>query len=312
MKRWLSFKRAAPCPLGGAAARAMAAPADPAPRAAPSATPTAAPKAPADMNAELLAWALDYPLAADDAPTLHAQAGAVAHLDALLRGSELPAGLLSRAPAVIPQLLRLLRQEDASLVSMAQRVSADPVLTAEVLRLSSNAFYRTRTPVTGIEHAIAMLGRNGLHMAIASVVLKPLFDAPSGSLSRRAAARLWDHSTIKARHCAVLAVRQGQNGFEGYLAGLLHNTGWTALLRALDGCEGVAPPFDAPFARRLGRRADRLFAKAVGAWGITPPLTALCDEMLNAGHAGAASPFALALLQSHHSATLEVLGPAES
>jgi hypothetical protein len=310
MTRWLSFKRAAPRSQGRGAVTALAgatheAPAVPAATGAPAGRPTP----PADLSAHLLAWWLDTPPAGDAAPPRSAEADAIGHLDTLIGGGELPPGLLSRAPAVIPQLLRLLRQDDASVVAMAQRVSADPMLTAEVLRLASSAFYRTRAAVTGIEHAIAMLGRNGLHMAIASVVLKPLFDAPSGSLSRRAAPRLWEHSTVKARRCAVLAAEQGHDGFEGYLAGLLHNTGWTVLLRALDGCEGVAPPFDAAFARRLGRRADRLFAKAVGVWHITPPLTALCDEMLRARPEGPPSPLAAALLQADRAATLELLGP---
>jgi hypothetical protein len=258
--------------------------------------------------ASLLAWLLDHPVDAPAAPSPDAQAAAIGHLDDLLGAAELPPGLLSRAPAVIPQLLRLLRQDDASVGAMAQRVCADPLLTAEVLRLSSSAFYRTRTPVTGIEHAIAMLGRNGVQMAIASVVLKPLFDAPPGSLSRRAAARLWEHSSAKARHCAVLATGQGLDGFEGYLAGLLHNTGWTVLLRALDGCDGIAPPFGPAFAARLGRRSDRLFAKAVGAWRITPMLTALCEELLHPQTK--APPCALAglLVQADRIATLELLG----
>lgn len=299
MNRWLPFPRAArPSPQERPAAAAPAQTAEPAPAAT-------------DRSADWLAWLLDAPAAAALPPNGPAQAHAIEHLDRLIGGGELPAGLLSRAPAVIPQLLRLLRQEDASVQAMAQRICADPVLTAEVLRLSSSAFYRTRTAVTGIEHAIAMLGRNGLQMAIASVVLKPLFDAPSGSLSRRAATRLWEHSTSKARHCAVFCTERGHDGFEGYLAGLLHNTGWTVLLRALDSCEGIAPPFGAPFARRLGRRADRLFGKAVGVWRITPPLTALCDEMLRARADAMTSPLAAALLHADRAASLELL-PAKA
>jgi len=291
MAGWLTFKRAAPRPSGRGAV-----------------APVAPPPATLQTTAPLLAWLLDHAADANAAPSRIAEANAIGHLDTLIGGGELPPGLLSRAPAVIPQLLRLLRQDDASVSAMAQRVSADPVLTAEVLRRSSSAFYRTQTPVTDIEHAIAMLGRNGLQMAIASVVLKPLFDAPSGSLSRRAAPRLWDHSTAKARHGAVLAIAQGLDGFEGYLAGLLHNTGWTVLLRALDGCEGAAPPFGEAFAARLGRRADRLFAKAVGVWRITPPLTALCDELLRPRTEAPASPLAGVLRQADRAATLELLG----
>src|SRR5688500_14252966 len=143
MTRWLSFKRAAPRSQGRGAV------------AVPVKAPDEAPAA-ADLSAQLLGWWLDTPQDSDALPARSAQADAIGHLDALIGGGELPPGLLSRAPAVIPQLLRLLRQDDASVVAMAQRVSSDPVLTAEVLRLASSAFYRTRAAVTGIEHAIAM------------------------------------------------------------------------------------------------------------------------------------------------------------
>jgi len=299
MKRWLSFTRAAPRSAErGTPATVLETPKPPAPP-----TPIA------DMSAVLLAWLLESEPALHDAPPSSAQTAALHHLDTLTAAPELPPALLSRAPAVIPQLLRLLRQDDASLPAMAQRISADPVLTAEVLRLSRNAFYRTRADPADIEHAIAMLGRDGLHRAIARVVLRPLFDAPSGSLSRRAAARLWEHSTTKASLCASLAVEQGENGFEGYLAGLLHNTGWTVLLRALDGCAGVAPPFGGSFARQLACRKDVLFAQAVRAWRITPPLSALCDDVLRTGLEGAGSPLAAALLRADRATTLKLLAP---
>jgi len=317
MKRWLPFIRAAPGSV--VQGRTPAAPA----RVVPPSTDVSTPGRPkgsyrsaehegTPMSAVLLAWLFDCEPAPGDTPPTSAETIAVRHLDTLNAAGALPAALLSRAPAVIPQLLHLLRQDDASLFAMAQRVSADPVLTAEVLRLSRSAFYRTRTEPADIAHAIAMLGRDGLHIAIAAVVLKPLFDAPSGSLSRHAAARLWEHSTAKASLCAAGAAERGGDRFEGYLAGLLHNTGWTMLLRALDSCTGVTPPFSASIARQLGRRKDAFFAKAVGAWRITPTLTALCDEVRQVGLRATGSLLASALWHADRDATLQFLAPRAS
>lgn len=116
--------------------------------------------------------------------------------------------------------------------------------------------------------------------------------------------------SLRRRAAAVAHLDRLISGGElppGYLAGLLHNTGWTVLLHALDSCEGIAPPFHAAFARRLSRRADRLFAKAVGVWRITAPLKPLCDEMMRTGTEGPSSPLATALLQADRAATLELL-----
>jgi hypothetical protein len=306
MKHWLPFRRAAPRSIGhGATAMHVHAVPLPPVEAAPAAN--LAPHT--STGVAFLAWLLDCPsMDGGAAPTL-AEADALRHVDALSAGATLPPALLSRAAAVIPQLLHLLRQADASLPAIAQRVSADPVLAAEVLRLSSNAFYRTQGVATDIEQAIAMLGRDGLQMAIATVVLKPLFHARSGSLSCRAAPRLWEHSTIKARQCAVLAAERGENCFEGYLAGLLHNTGWTVLLRGLDSRHAAEPPFSAWFADHLVRRKNTLFAKAVQAWHVTPTLDALCHEVLHAGLAGTAHPLAALLLQADDAATQAQLAP---
>ena len=53
-------------------------------------------------------------------------------LDTLLAARQLPDNLLPRAPAVIPQLLGLLRREQPSRTEVARQVSKDMQLTAEV------------------------------------------------------------------------------------------------------------------------------------------------------------------------------------
>ena len=46
---------------------------------------------------------------------------------------------------------------------------------------------------------------------------------------------IWKDADRKARLCVALAPEHAVDPFDGYLAGLLHNTGWTAALRAIDG-----------------------------------------------------------------------------
>ena len=63
-------------------------------------------------------------------------------LDEVIASDTLRAGLLPRAPHVIPQLMKTLRDEGYSSVDVASRISKDVVLTAEVVRSATSAFQR--------------------------------------------------------------------------------------------------------------------------------------------------------------------------
>ena len=98
--------------------------------------------------------------------------------------------MLPRAAALIPQLLAMLRQSDLPVPAIAERLSKDAVLTAEVMRLASSPFYRAQGCVNDLARAISLIGMRGLNTVISRVVLKPIYDAAPGPLSARASARL--------------------------------------------------------------------------------------------------------------------------
>jgi len=288
--------------------RNPAAPA-PAPAHAADGSPAAPPPDAPDPDHALLAWLLHSGLPRPE-PLDAAEAQAIAQLDALLRASRTPGDLLPRAPAVIPQLLSALRQGDASLPAMSQRVIKDLPLTAEVLRQASSAAYG-QGPVTELEQALALLGTDGLKQVIARVVLRPLFDGHAGRFSGLAAARVWACAEAQARCAATLAAEQGLDPFDGYLGGLVHSTGWIAAFRVLDRLDKPpALPFSRSFAARLLPRKDALFAKVVAAWQLTPALTALCSEAGELGLAQARSPLAAVLVQAQQRAATELLRDA--
>ena len=161
-------------------------------------------------------------------------------LDEVIASDTLRAGLLPRAPHVIPQLMKTLRDEGYSSVDVASRISKDVVLTAEVVRSATSAFQRGDDEgEIDLPRAVTMIGTQGLRRAIANVVLRPIFDAKGDTFSARAATQIWKDADRKARLCAALVTPQVGDPFDGYLAGLLHNTGWTALLRAIDGFQDI-------------------------------------------------------------------------
>ena len=233
----------------------------------------------------------------------------LSHLDAVLAADGKRAELLPRSPAVIPQLMKSLRDEGQSAQALADRVAKDPNLVAEVIRLANSASVRAAEPVGDLPQAISRLGSQGLRRAIAKVVLKPIFDAPADSLSGRAAPRLWLHSEAKASECMRLAAAAGLDPFEGYITGLMHNIGWTAALRALDKVEGGTPAqFSSAFVQAFEARRDMFFALLVMPWQLTDSLTALAVEVLEGGLTASGSGLGHALLAADRNASLEMLG----
>jgi hypothetical protein len=261
----------------------------PAPAAAPS-LPAAAAAAPAPAALAvaaggepaawaLLGWLIDFPppLAQPRAP---GEAALLEAVDQVLGAAEIPDSLLPRATAFVPQLMAMLRQGDASVAAIAERVSQDAPLAAEVLRSATTVARGNTGPVQDLAQAVQRIGAAGVQQAVARVVFRPMYAAgAAGSLGARAAPRLWQHAERTSELAAAAARDGGLSAFDGYLAGLLHGTGWTIALRVIDkaGSPPALPP-TAEFALALTERAHRLFGLAADRWRITPGFEALAAD----------------------------------
>lgn len=272
--------------------------AGPAPVSTPPAptSPHLPPEAPAasqalpanDLRLPFFMWLVDARQAPATPATVHEQR-LLRHLDRLLASDDACAALLPRAPAVIPQLLNSLRDESQSDQALAKRVEKDATLVAEVIRSAGSVQARGDAPVTDLAHAIRRIGMSGLQRVIARVVLRPIFDAQGDPLSARAAPRLWLHSEAKAQTCAELATDGGIDPFEAYIAGLMHNIGWTAALRAIDRSEGGGPPhFTQAFVQAFEPRRNLLFARLVRPWQLHASLTGLAESLIGGSTLGTA------------------------
>ena len=223
-------------------------------------------------------------------------------LDRVIASDTLTSQLLPRASAVVPQLMNMLRDEGYSSADAAQRISRDAALTAEVIRMASGALLRAAGRTPDLANAVSMIGTQGLRRAIARVVLRPLFDARGDSLTARAAPQIWTDSDKTARMCAALSAGRGIDPLDAYLAGLLHNTGWSAALRAIDALPVARLPslaFAQPqMAQALVLRCDRLFAKLVAPWQLSAPLSALALEIGSNGLDDANTPLATLLKEA--------------
>jgi len=263
----------------------------------------------ADLEVAFFEWLLGEASAGVPVDAV-AEQRVLAFVDEVLHSDEMRENLLPRARSVIPELLHSLRDENQSTRALSARVAHDPNLVVEVIHLANSVWYRADKKVVDLMQAISRLGTEGLRRAIARVLLKPIFDAQGDPLLGRATQRLWQHSELKASLCLQQAASAGLDPFGSYLAGLMHNVGWTAAFRAIDRSPGGAPTrFSPDFINALAPRRDRLFATLVRTWELSDSLTDLADEVLRVGFANAKSPLAQLLLYADRTSSQQLLQP---
>ena len=193
-------------------------------------------------------------------------------LDELARLARDPGGaaaLVPRVPAVIPQLLRSLRDADSGAAELARQVAQDPLLVAEVIREVNSPYYQPTSPIRNLEGAVLLLGQNGLRMLLARVAFRPIISQQASPLARLLAPPLWRQSELCAQAAGLLAPRHGADPFEAYLAGLMHNVGLVVAFRAV---EQLVPAGglsdDDAFGARLVQAARRISTAIADQWQL--------------------------------------------
>ncbi|MFZ2650654.1 MAG: HDOD domain-containing protein [Burkholderiaceae bacterium] len=262
-------------------------------------------RGPHRVDVAFFAWLLDSQ-ADTQAPPGIRESRALQRLDRLAAASSAHFTLLPRAAVVVPRLLSSLRDASNASAQLAQYVSGDVTLVAETMRMANSPYYRRdEEAVIELRQALRLIGVSGLQSAIARCLLKPLIDGRSGKLTTRCAKRLWEHTEHKAQLCAAVARSEGLDPFEGYLAGLVHNAVWSALLRTMDGVAGEEDwRLSSPFVLALALRRDRLFETIAKQWKITDNLTRLASEVAQRGLAAATSAPAKSLCVGDRLASL--------
>jgi len=275
-------------------------------------SPDPAPPVPMDSRGELgpdalgayLAWQLGVDGVAE-APRHLRPAALLQAADREISAKGSCTRLLRRSPAVLPRLIRILRNETYTTAELAQQIQQDIVLTAEVLRMARSAQYLRSGDGAGlnVREAVAVLGSTGVEQVIARVVVRPLYRSDASSLQSRAAGRLWEESERCALACVLLARGEGVDAFDAYVAGLLQNAGWGALLRTFE-IHRVEPALsaqvlaDPAHQRALVQRRDQLLARLLPAWDLSAGLSVLASG-LGCGVPGAELPLAKVLRTAH-------------
>ncbi|MGK5021575.1 HDOD domain-containing protein [Janthinobacterium lividum] len=162
-------------------------------------------------------------------------------LDELMRLAREPiagAALIPRIPAIIPQLMRTLQEENMNAAELSRQLAQDVLLVAEVYREANRPCYQSRyntsPSINNMEGAIMLLGQNGMRMLLARVAFRPIVSMQSGGLTVRTAPLIWRQSEKCALAANLLAPAMQANAFDAYLAGLMANVGLVVAFRLID------------------------------------------------------------------------------
>ena len=135
---------------------------------------------------------------------------------------------LPTLPEVVFDVLKTLGQENADLGFLTNKISLDPPMTANVLRLANSAYYKTSSKVGTLQQAMNLIGFSGVRNLVLTVALKGYFQ--NASCEGFDSNAFWRHSMATAV-CAKVIARQGQfNQDYAYTAGLLHDIGTLVLV----------------------------------------------------------------------------------
>jgi HD-like signal output (HDOD) protein len=203
-----------------------------------------------------------------------------------------------RRPALLPQLLEAVNDEEASLRSLARIVAQDLELTGELLRTANSAFYRVNdTPVENVERAAAILGTQGIRGIIAASLVQPLAATDEHGLGRFGEL-VWEHSLYCGSAAEAWAARTQQaDPFTAHLLGLMHGLGAVAVMRVLtDVAKHAHKTLDAVAAvSALETSAAISASRIAGNWGLSEKTREALEAQSLAAPVNEHNPLAQAL-----------------
>ena len=137
-----------------------------------------------------------------------------------------------RKPALLPKLLRAINALDSGRNEIVRLILQDAVLAGNVLKRANSVYYRqSQDVVESIDRAVTILGNEGLRAPVASAVMQPVFQLPSGFFEHFAPVT-WE----QARRTAIAAEELARNNrsadaFVAHLAGMLGSLARIVLFR---------------------------------------------------------------------------------
>ncbi len=168
---------------------------------------------------------------------------------------------LPTIPRVVQRLIAALRDPHVDFRTIGEALSADPILSAKVLRVANSSIFGGQRSVASIDAAVAAIGILALNRLIVSCGVASSFKEVPGIDLRI----FWRDALVAAIAANKLAPRLAADPEEAYVCGLLHATGHLIL------CRSYPDIANAMFTGFAVVRGAELAAIEMDAFGIDHP-----------------------------------------
>ncbi len=168
---------------------------------------------------------------------------------------------LPTIPRVVQRLIATLRDPHVDFRTIGEALSADPILSAKVLRVANSSIFGGQRSVASIDAAVAAIGILALNRLIVSCGVASSFEEVPGIDLRI----FWRDALVAAIAANKLAPRLAADPEEAYVCGLLHATGHLIL------CRSYPDIANAMFTGFAVVRGAELAAIEMDAFGIDHP-----------------------------------------
>jgi len=128
---------------------------------------------------------------------------------------------LPSMPIVAAKVMEILGNPDTTSQELNRIISADPAITAKILKICNSSFFSLSRKITSLTEAITYLGFNAIKSVVIVSSTKGVFK--KSGLAEKA---LWEHSICCAISSNILAKDKRFGNYEEYfIGGLLHDIG---------------------------------------------------------------------------------------
>ena len=149
--------------------------------------------------------------------------------------SRLYSAHLPAMPQILLKLLEHCHNDDTGVGTLAELIAKDPGITSKIFAIANSSAYQRSGRKVGLKDALIVIGLDMVKTLIISESVFQIFNTFSHS-DDAALHRFWKHSLGAAVVAREIALRMSyQHTEEAYLAGLLHDVGRLALLKAAPG-----------------------------------------------------------------------------
>ncbi len=135
---------------------------------------------------------------------------------------------LPTLPTIAMEILKTVQDESCCLAKIGDIISADPSLSAEILKIANSAYFNLPTKIVSVNHAVSILGQTTVkNLALSFTLVRNLRPKTKNGFDY---AVFWKNSLICAIAAKLLAKKLSAGNTEDiFTLGILHDIGRLAL-----------------------------------------------------------------------------------